>query len=364
MAATLTSIAAEARVSTMTVSRALRGLGRVDPETRRRILAIADREGYARKDRSAMLGPSASGAAGAGYLRLLLVAAPGDHQGGYTALVQDVLAQALATCGGRLARVPATGLEALLAAIDAHQAQGLVLRCQVPTSWIQVLVRRLPVVYAASFDHQCGVDSVYANEHRSAAMLYQRLVDLGHRHIAWLGLTDRHRGDRQQLFEAPESACLTDRLSASIHAVRHAAWASLAQCQPGECRQPLILHERDWSRQSLAQAAETLADRLLALDPGPSAAVVSSQPAAAALATVLRRRGLRLPRDLSLATYAGSPGSAGSSLAAVVLPMAEIAAAIPELVRRRLANPAAPALSMQFETTLRTGRSLAPPRRR
>jgi DNA-binding LacI/PurR family transcriptional regulator len=123
----------------------------------------------------------------------------------------------------------------------------------------------------------------------------------------------------------------------------------------------MILVERDWQRQDLNATVVDGANRLLALAPRPTAVVVSSEPVAQALIAELSRRGLGIPEACSLVTYGGSSADDGGWLARVELPMEAIATAIPELIRRRLANPAAPALSMQFETTLHAGASLAPP---
>ena len=237
------------------------------------------------------------------------------------------------------------------------------LRQPIPTDWLNVLREMLPIVYAVSYDHQAGVDSLYTNEHRSAAMIYNKLTDLGHREIGWFGIVDRHSATHQwgEMFE---SNCLVDRLCCSIHAVRYAAWANLAYCQVSRFKQPMILVERDWRFQSLEDAVRDAVDQFLQLRPQPTAIVTPADEIGLTMIDILQQRGLKVPDDVSVVSYGSTIKGQHDTpdIASVILPMAAIGKAIPELIRRRLADPNALPVSMQLETDFLDGRSLGPAR--
>ena len=74
---------------------------------------------------------------------------------------------------------------------------------------------------------------------------------------------------------------------------------------------------------------------------------------------------MRMPDDMSVISYGGSLITSNSQpeMASVVLPMAAIGRTIPELIRRRLADPNALPVSMQLETEFLDGKSLGASRR-
>ena len=249
------------------------------------------------------------------------------------------------------------------ALIDEHQRtkyHGIVLRQPLPHAWVERLLKIGPVVYAVEFDHQLNVDSVYSNEHRSAAMLLDYLSERNHRQIAWFGILDRH-APSQVVFEAMDNSSIVDRQAFSTHGARHAAWANIAYCQLAGQTQPLLLVERDWDRQSLDDVVETGLDRILALSPKVTAIVCSADPVAMAMAKCLKKRGLVVPRDISLVSYGGSDDvkAADPSITSLEMPMETIGRVIPELIERRLADPSAAPISVQFQTTLFAGQSVA-----
>src|SRR5579885_3513446 len=64
MALTIRDVARAAGVSTATVSRALRGVGNVDPSTRRRVIAIAQEMKFAASPAASRLASGRAGAVG------------------------------------------------------------------------------------------------------------------------------------------------------------------------------------------------------------------------------------------------------------------------------------------------------------
>ena len=359
---TMAEIAKQVGVSPMTVSRALKGSGRVRDDTRQRILDAARDAGFFEASQSSSLGVG-GGSADFTYLRLLLVSNQSDGKPNYNQKIADGLEEILRRSGGKLIRIASTQASEIVEAARKNRVQGIVLRYELPIEMIDELRKSYAVVYGASYDHQAGVDAVYSNEHRSAALIYEKLLELGHTTIAWVGVTDVNQPRSMAGFEGLASSRLMDRISSSIHGVRHAAWANITHCQPRERKQPMLLIERDWSKQTLEDIVRHAVSEIIDLRPQPTAVVVSNDVVGVAMLKEIRRRGLGVPRDFSVVSYGGSELATEHGLATIELPFEEIAAAIPELIRRRLANPAASALSMQLETSLREDSSLGPVRR-
>ncbi|MFG0249608.1 MAG: LacI family DNA-binding transcriptional regulator [Phycisphaeraceae bacterium JB051] len=364
MAATLQDIAKHAGVSTMTASRVLRGMGRVNPQTREKVVEIAQRLGY-RKLSNGQAGSDLHLRVMMGEGKIHIKDRSTNHpvHGNLHYQLAGELQQQLEQSGGKLLMTELQSLEQIVADVQKHKPHGLVLRQPIPTDWLDVLREMLPIVYAVSYDHQSGVDSLYTNEHRSAAMIYKKLTDMGHREIGWFGIVDRHSATHEwgEMFE---SNCLVDRLCCSIHAVRYAAWANLAYCQVSRFKQPMILVERDWRIQSLQDVVRDAVDQFLQLRPQPTAIVTPADEIGLTMIDILKQRGLKVPDDVSIVSYGGSLNSEDNipRLASVVLPMSAIGKAIPELIRRRLADPKALPVSMQLETDFIEGSTLGPAR--
>lgn len=371
MAATLQEIAKHAGVSTMTASRVLRGMGRVNPQTREKVVEVAQRLGYRKLSNGQVMHSGQGGSdmhlrimLGCGRIHVKDTSLPYAPKGDLHTQLADELEKQLSDTGGKLVSIPLETLDQVISDIQKHKPHGLVLRQPIPTDWLDILREMLPIIYAVSYDHQSGIDSIYTNEHRSAAMIYKKLSEMGHREIGWFGIVDRHSATHEWA-EMFESNCLVDRLCCSIHAVRYAAWANLAYCQVNSFKQPLILMERDWRMQSLDDVVRDAVDQFLQLRPQPTAIVTPADEIGLSVIGALKQRGLSVPDDMSVISYGGSLITSNSQpeMASVVLPMAAIGRTIPELIRRRLADPNALPVSMQLETEFLDGKSLGASRR-
>ncbi len=256
MAVTLKDIAEELGVSQMTVSRALRGVSRINPRTRQRVREMAIRLGY-QPIGGVMFSPAVRSGKGNHSLRLLLptVARRIGAEGGSWWLDRMVagLRARLELSNGRFVEQHFQTIDDLIEEYDRGRFHGIVLRQPLPYAWLERLRRIAPVVYAVEFDHQMGVDSVYSNEHRSAAMVMDYLSENGHRQIAWFGVLDRN-APYSVVFDALDETRMADRQAFSVHGARHAAWANIAYCQLAGQKQPLVLVERDWKKQDLDEA--------------------------------------------------------------------------------------------------------------
>lgn len=362
MPVTLRHIAEELGISQMTVSRALRGVSRTSPETRRRVRDAAVRLGY-QPIEGVFAAPTVRAGKGNHSLRLLLptISRRLGAEGGSWWLDRMVTAmrERLELSNGRLVEQHFQSLDEMVEEYRRGRFHGIVLRQPLPHRWIEKLQRLAPIVYAVEFDHQMGVDSVYSNEHRSASMLLDYLSQHGHQQIAWFGILDRN-APYSVVFDALDESSIVDRAAFSVHGARHAAWANIAHCQIAGQKQPLVLVERDWRTQDLECVVTEGLDRILAIVPKVTAIVCSSDPVAVSVIEQLKARGLRVPQDLSVVSYGGSPEarSASPSVTSVEMPMEMIGRVIPELVERRLADPDAVPLSVQFQTTLYEGASV------
>jgi DNA-binding LacI/PurR family transcriptional regulator len=363
MSVTLKHIADELGVSQMTVSRALRGVSRINHETRRRVREVAVRMGY-QPIAGVMLPPTVRNGKGDHTLRVLLPTISrrigADGGSWFLDRMAASMRSRLEFCAGRLTEQHFPGIDDLLAECEEGHYHGVVLRQPLPQGWVRRLQKIAPVIYAVEFDHQLDVDSVYSNEHRSASMVLDYLGQRGHTDIAWLGILDRN-APFQVIFDALDESTFADRQAISVHGARHAAWANIAYCQLVGQTQPLVLIERDWRTQDLNVCVEQGVDRILSLPQRPTAIVCSCDPIALSLMQILKARGLSVPDDISIISYGAceEARAARPTLTAVEMPMETIGKVIPELIERRLADPNAVPISVQFQTTLWEGESVS-----
>ena len=361
-ATTLKDISAALGLSQMTVSRALRGIGRVNPATRDTVRRMARKLGYSGLNH-VVIRPGVQRGHGDHVLRVFLPLLDREadlRQNHYSNEILAGLRERLEECGGKLHLVVCSTPEQILEEWKASRSHGLVLRWKLPKAWTDRLRSFGPVLYATSNDCQPGVDAIYTNEHRSAAMVLDYLHSRGHREIAWFGLIDSHT-DGELLSEYFSSGTVVDQLTSGIHGPRYAAWANLVYCQVIARQQPFLLLERDWRLQSLNAAVTAGLRQILALKPRPTVIVMPTDAMGCMALQVLKQMGLRVPQDLSLISYGGTLEArhANPALASVILPLRTIGRTIPELLERRLADPEALPVSMQFETSLFRGKSVS-----
>ncbi len=363
MAAKLQEIAERANVSLMTVSRVLRGVGRVAPETQARVRAIAAELGEGSSKSIAFASPIRRGL-GDHAMRLLLPLLGQAVDSAVTnSLGQGVVAgirKKLHETGGSLQLLNVASLGALREAINQKRYHGLVIRHAVPQAFLDEVRGRLPVVLAGPQDCQSGIDAVHTNESRAAAQVYETLTALGHQHIAWFGLNDLNSSQIHWL-RATGEATDTDYRAAAAHGLRHAAWANIALSRPDQM--PLLLLDRDWHSSTIAQVIERGVDELLSRPVRPTAIVVSTVDMARELLPVLQSRGLKVPTDMSVVAYghAAAGDECTPKLTLVDLPMSMMGRVVPEMIQRRLANPDSAPLSLQIEARWHAGASVAPP---
>ncbi|MCF7855484.1 MAG: LacI family transcriptional regulator [Candidatus Pacebacteria bacterium] len=355
--ATLESIAERVGVTKMTVSRALRGVGRISDGTRQRVREAAAELGYLELNQGILTAPSHRGKTDLS-LRLIVAYIKGDQEAQESELSQELLRglkERVAFCHGSVKVIVIESLKDILAAWDEHRAHGLVLRCVLPPAWVETLRQRGPVVYATSNDVYAGVDAVYCTEMRTAVLVSSYLHRHGHDNVAWFGFFDKHIQAYKLLNEDNFYKI------ASGQGPRYAAWSYFAQYGGRSTSNTVVILERDWNTDSLSDVVRRGLATILIARPRPSAIVAPGNFAGKALIEQAREVGLRIPEDISIISYGGVHTARQTTppLTCVTLPHYTIGRTIPELVERRLADPDATPVTLQFEADIRDGETVA-----
>ena len=363
MSVTLKQIAERTGLSPMTVSRVLRGIGKVKAATRQRVLEVAEELGHSRFTGVVLPHPIRSGGGEHG-LRVLL---PYGHDGTLTSELGQRLLHGLEArlqeTGGMLFKTPFESVEEIIREARNHRVHGIVLRQTLPRRWLAQLKALHPVVYATADDFQTGVDSIFTNENRCAAQIIDHLFSFGHEDIAFFGIVDYHAPFRlgEDRFG---TAVLGDRTINAIHGARYAAWTYLAQCQSGFRPLPVHIEPRDWRHQSLEETVRNALRHLLLLRPQPTAIVIAADSIATETIRAMKEQGLAVPEDISIVSY-GAMREGREHIPPVTSsepPLEQIGRTVPELVERRLAQRHAVTISLQLEARLREGGTVAAPR--
>jgi len=356
----LSTVAKRAEVSVITASLAIRGVGRVKPQTRKRVLEAAESLGYKRHAGQVY---SAFGHTSASEhrLRLVLPFFNTKNVSADTAFGRRIIAGAeetLTATGGDLTHIEADSPEDFIEKLPKSRVHGIILRQVLPIRWLRKIQAVAPVVYAISHDLQPGVDCALFNEFKSTAIIYDHLLSNGHRSIAWIyGERSNPHGSVAEKLYNPMSGY--DRQANNFTYARVAAWMVLdLGMQDDEItNQHLELTTQfkdDLSDFDSEKMAKDASKTLLNLTTRPTAVVVYSDDVAYFLRQELQRAKIRIPEDISIVTYLSSDQNLGKrgSITGIRLPFGQLGKLIPELVQRRLSQPDAPYISVALETRL------------
>ncbi|MDR1280569.1 MAG: LacI family transcriptional regulator [Opitutaceae bacterium] len=361
---TLKTIADELGVTPMTVSKSLRGIGRISDETRRRVRGKAEELGYL-SSRERLFPPFVKRARGGEHrLRLLCPTISVPDRGESAFYRNDMvsgLERALASTGGEVLAESFTTLSEMLEFLgNSSRIHGIILSEPYPTRWVDALRTVAPVIYTVGHDFQRGVNSVFFNEARAAALAADRLHAAGHRQIGWLGIFDRHASFLvpDEEFDKEHSA---DWLAHSGHGTRYASWLYLACGHGGVTNWPVSLVERDWRSCPLSEAVRRGCREILNTRPRPTAIVCVANAIARELIAQLESAGLRIPDDMSVISYGveerGNTND-GHLLTGLLMPMDKVGGLVPEVVQRCQAYPDGLPISIQFDAEWSEGETL------
>jgi DNA-binding LacI/PurR family transcriptional regulator len=351
---TLKDIANELGITTMTVSKSLRGVGRISDEMRRLVHSKAEEIGYL-SARDRLFPPFIKSSGSSDYQLKLLCPTIGRIERGATVPYRNDmivgLDHALSKTDGAVQTGTFSSLEEMQSLLAKEHFHGVILSEPLPSRWIETIGSITPIIYTIGHDFQTRVDSVYFNEARAAATAANRLWNAGHRSIGWLGVLDRNAP-----FHIPDSEFgienTADWLSRSAHGTRLASWLYLARQQPGTSVWPVNLFDRDWRTCSLSEAVGRASRTLFQSHPRPTAIVCLSNAIAAELITQLEESGLRVPDDMSIVSYGVEKSGVledGRQISGLSMPMDKVGSLVPEVVQRRLAYPEGLSISFQLD---------------
>ncbi|MGH4014016.1 MAG: LacI family DNA-binding transcriptional regulator [Pseudonocardiaceae bacterium] len=311
--ATLASLAAELGVSRTTVSNAYNRPDQLSPELRERVLATARRLGYPGPDPVARsLRTRQAGAVGL----LLTEALSYAFRDPAAIKFLEGLAMACEEAGQGLLLVPASpeaDERETAAAVHRAGVDGFVVY-SVPDddpNLAAVLQRPLPTVVCDQ-PRVDSVDHVGIDDRAAMGSLGAHLIGLGHRRIGVVCM--RLGRDRYDGF-----VDAVRQRTAHFH-VQRARLAGLADAfgeVPLDWNTVPVVERFDHTMDSGASAATQLLDR----DPGLTAIVCTSDILALGALAEVRRRGLRVPEDLTVTGFDGVPEAERAGLTTVSQPV-------------------------------------------
>ncbi|MGQ0837121.1 LacI family DNA-binding transcriptional regulator [Actinokineospora sp.] len=347
--ATLASLAAELGVSRTTVSNAYNRPDQLSPELRRRVLETARRLGYPGPDPVARsLRTRKAGAVGLLLTENLSYAFRDPAALGFL----EGLALACEVAGQGLHLVPVNPEREDVAAVHRAGVDGFVVY-SVPDDdphLAAVLSRPVPTVVADQ-PSVPGIDRVGIDDRAAMVVLAQRLISLGHRRVGVVCM--RLARDRNDGFAPVER-----QRGAHFH-VQRGRLAGLADA--------FGTVGVDWARvpvverfdHSTANGASATA-QLLDADPGVTAVICTSDILALGALTEAKRRGLRVPQDLTVTGFDGITDADRVGLTTVRQPVLEKGRAAGKLLLSA-ADPTRPR-EITLDTDLVLGSTSAPPR--
>ncbi|KAA2262339.1 LacI family DNA-binding transcriptional regulator [Solihabitans fulvus] len=310
--ATLASLAAELGVSRTTVSNAYNRPDQLSPELRRRVLETARRLGYPGPDPVARsLRTRKAGAVGLLLTENLSYAFRDPAAIGFL----EGLALACEDANQGLLLVPANPEKEDVASVHRAGVDGFVVY-SVPDDdphLAAVLERPVPTVVCDQ-PELASVDRVGIDDEAAITQVANHLIELGHRRIGVVCM--RLARDRNDGFVPP------DRQRAAHFHVQRSRLAGLAAAFASagvDWAQVPVVERFDHNTSCGASAAAQILDR----DPGITALICTSDILALGALNEARRRGLRVPQDLTITGFDGIHEAERAGLTTVRQPVLE-----------------------------------------
>jgi LacI family transcriptional regulator len=336
--ATIVQVAKAAGVSFKTVARVLNNQAGVSVGTRQAVLEAMTALEYVPNASARQLKSQRS------FLLAFLFHDPGGHalfrQGGnYVAAAQAGALRACHEAGYNLiVDAVCSGAEMEIALrLQASRVEGVVLTPPVSGNEAMIAAlaaRRLRHVLIAPPVPSAAAPSVQIDDRAAAALLTRRLLDLGHRDIAFIGAAAFPAANR--------------RYEGFLEALRQAGVQHLAELDA----------QGDFSSPS----GEAAAHRLLQGTHCPTAIFAANDAMALGALVAAARRGVRVPEQLSIAGFDDSPSAslAWPPLTTVRQPIEEMSAAAIRLLLEPAGQTPFKELSFDFELVERGSTAPAP----
>lgn len=304
---TIAEVAELAGVSPMTISRVVNGQGKVRDATRERVLRAIQALNYTPN-------LAASSLAAAQHLRIALVYT--NPSGAY---LRELLVGLLRVASGTAIQLVIDYWDELDADAERKAARALAKRvdgvilppplCESKAAVTEVVRAGVPVVAIASGHFSDDISCVRIDDFRAGKEIAEHLIEHGHTRIA----------------------CIKGRADLSATTKRFQGFKA-ALDEAGIPLDAALVQQGDYTYRSGLKATE----KLLALRRPPSAIFASNDDMAAAAISVAHRRGLDVPRDLSVVGFDDSSAATTvwPELTTIHQPIASMAnAAIDMLVR-------------------------------
>jgi DNA-binding LacI/PurR family transcriptional regulator len=319
MSVTLDDIARHVGVSRALVSLALRDSPRVADSTRRVIQDAAAELGYRPNLLARHLASSTTATVGVVLTEL--------HNPIF-ADIHDGLAEAAAELGYRTLLAagsvdPRKEEEAVESLLDFRVGALALIGPSLPSRAIRALAARIPVVVVGG--QTSGVDSVAVDDRQGTRLAVEHLIGLGHERIAHL-----------------------DGGNGPGAAPRRAAYTELME------RNGLGEHVQIAGGDYTEAGGEVAAESLIRAHPRPTAIFAANDLSAIGAMAVARRRGLEVPRQLSVVGFDDASIAAYGLVALTTIeqPRRKIGGVAMQLLARRLKTPDAPASQTLIEAAL------------
>jgi LacI family transcriptional regulator len=312
---TIRHVAAEAEVAVKTVSRVMNGEPNVTQDLRDRVMKAVDALGYVPSMAARRMGGS----------RSYLLVALNDRRntvnnwrsGRGNDWIDQMLHGAMLTCEAHGYRMLFELVDAesdeldrkVVAVLSALQPDGVILTPphSQNVALVEMLVRRKVPVVRMGVPGQGTGFGVYMDDRAASANAVRHLIELGHRRIGFIAGSPR--------FEASLA-----RQDGYLDALRLA----------GIVVEQDLIAQGDFTFESGVATAETL----LSLPRLPTAILASNDEMALASLHVAARRGLSVPRDVSIVSFDDTPGVRLSvpGLTSIRQPISDMAAKAAELL--------------------------------
>jgi LacI family transcriptional regulator len=332
-AVTISAIAAEAGVSTPTVSRVLNGRGDVAPGTRDRVEALLREHGYRRRgtkpsERSGLLDLVFNDLDSPWAVEIIRGVEDAAHEAGIAAVVSAIHRRASST-------------RQWLENVRSRASDGAILVTTDLDSALHSELRELHVpvvVIDPAGVPDLAVPTIGATNWAGGLSATEHLIRLGHRRIGFVA-------GRSELW------CSRARLDGYRAGLETA----------GHTVDPELVVQGEFDYESGFRAGE----RLCELAEPPTAVFAASDQMALGVYEALRRRGLRVPEEVSVIGFDDLPEAHWSSppLTTVRQPMAEMGRLAVRTLQRLVRGEVIESPRIELATELVVRDSTAPPRR-
>lgn len=304
----LKDIAAATGVHEMTVSRALRNVGRMRPETRQRVAEAARRLGYRPNAAASAMRTGRTGC-------IVMLSSPLRQSSHVSPDAMAAVMDAIAARGGYLVQASLPGnvdiadASTLPCVLRRQMAEGLLLHHtpDEPDRIADFLCRAdLPAIW---MNHKRHGNAIYPDDAGASAKVTEHLLALGHRRIAFVRL--EREGD---LPPRIEHYSVADRIAGYERTMRQAGLRPDVQ---------VFTHRWDQWDEPVEARLQPLAT--VFCDPARCPTAVITHRDGPVMLSLLLQLGLRVPDDVSMVSFTACPSHAVEQVVSwVPLPFEEI----------------------------------------